>query len=579
MGQDAEPVVLREAEASERRLSSLLRSRPGDGALNASMGEVQVVLGRPERAAFFFGRAWSVTPGDAGLAKRYMTALSEIGDWKEAQRVASRSVRETPGDNELRWVAAQVCVLTRKFREAERLLLPLADQPGVPANVRAEYLHRVLACGEASRCLALARSATAEHPGDVGVARLGAYASNYVDGIAPGAVLDLHREFGAACAARAVGGGLPRRTADRARVRVGLLGAEFRLGPVARFTVGLMDAIDQDRFDVHCYYTARADDAVTAFFRGRAAGFRLVDPADPAGLAAAVRGDAPDILVDLAGLSAGAAPTALAGRLAPVQITAVGYPNTTGIPAVDARIVDARTDPGGAEELATEDLIRLDPCFLCFRVPEEAPDPGPPPSASKGYVTFGSFNTLAKISERCLKAWAAVLRGVPRSRMVIKNLSLSDEELRQELFTRFAGEGVDPARLTLLGYVPEVAAHLGAYKSVDIALDTFPYNGTTTTCEALSMGVPVVVLEGRTHASRVGASLLHAAGLAEFIAEDVDAYVLLAMGLARDESRRRVLRLGLRERLRASALCDAGAYARRWEAALLRLWSSKDHKG
>jgi predicted O-linked N-acetylglucosamine transferase (SPINDLY family) len=256
-----------------------------------------------------------------------------------------------------------------------------------------------------------------------------------------------------------------------------------------------------------------------------------------------------------------------ARRAAPVQATFIGYPDTTGLKAMDFRLTDAIADPPGAERYCTERLVRLPGCFLCYQPPANAPEVAPSPWRQNGFVTFGSFNNLAKVSEDVIARWAHILREVPDARLIIKNPSLTDVATRERYQALFAQAGVAAGRLALLGYVKDDAGHLGTYRLVDIALDTFPYNGTTTTCEALWMGVPVVSLRGDRHSARVGASLLTAAGFPDWIADTPEHYLQLAGGLAGDRTRLAELRSQLRERVRQSRLCSAENYARAVEHA------------
>jgi predicted O-linked N-acetylglucosamine transferase (SPINDLY family) len=240
---------------------------------------------------------------------------------------------------------------------------------------------------------------------------------------------------------------------------------------------------------------------------------------------------------------------------------------------MDYRIVDSLTDPAPhADALCTERLIRIDPCFLCYRVPTDAPDPGPPPSITAGHITFGSFNDLKKLSGATIEMWAAVLARVPNSRLVLKNFGLTHERTRADVIGRFASCGIDPSRVDPLPPVSATGDHLGLYQRIDIALDTFPYHGTTTTCEALAMGVPVVTHAGDRHASRVGVSLLTNVGLAECIAATPEEYVRIAGDLAAESARLAAWRSSLRARLIASPLCDAPTFAARFCDALRDMW-------
>jgi predicted O-linked N-acetylglucosamine transferase (SPINDLY family) len=240
---------------------------------------------------------------------------------------------------------------------------------------------------------------------------------------------------------------------------------------------------------------------------------------------------------------------------------------------VDYRITDELADPPGrADELNVERLLRLPRPFLCYRPDTKAPAPAPPPMLEKGYVTFGSFNNTLKLSDSFLDLAARVVNAVPGSRLVLKGGALEMRSVAGRVRERFAASGVADERVDLRGWTAEVEDHLGAYREIDIALDSFPYNGTTTTCEALWMGVPVVTLRGDRHAARVGASLLGWLGLTDLVAGDAEEFVHICARLAGDAQGAAALRAGLRERMRASSLVDETGFTRELERCYRAVW-------
>jgi predicted O-linked N-acetylglucosamine transferase (SPINDLY family) len=242
---------------------------------------------------------------------------------------------------------------------------------------------------------------------------------------------------------------------------------------------------------------------------------------------------------------------------------------------MDYRLSDAIADPPGSERLCTESLVRLPGCFLCYRPPDTAPAVERPPCEKNGFVTFGSFNNLAKINPRVIAVWARLLHEIPDSRLLIKNPSLTDKATRERFQALFAAEGIAGERLGLFGYIPDDKGHLGAYARMDIALDTFHYNGTTTTCEALWMGVPVVSLRGDRHSARVGATLLAAAECAGWVADTEEQYLQIARTLSQDRERLAELRSTLRERVRHSRLCASADYSRAVESAYEEMYTAR----
>jgi predicted O-linked N-acetylglucosamine transferase (SPINDLY family) len=312
-------------------------------------------------------------------------------------------------------------------------------------------------------------------------------------------------------------------------------------------------------------------DDTTQRIRGLADGWRDVAGIDDAAVDAMIREDKIDILFDLAGHSKGNQLGVFARRPAPVQMTWLGYPDTTGLAAIDCRITDATADPAPAAEARhTERLLRIDDCFVCYQPPPDAPpvavrEPG-------AAIAFSSFNNIAKLNAVTIRTWGKILAAVPGSRLALKSSSLNFPDTVDRLLDCCERGGIDPARIELRGWVADRRQHLELYGEIDIALDTFPYNGTTTTCEALWMGVPVITLAGEVHMSRVGATLLHSAGLDELVARDEAHYANTAIALAVDAGWRKSLRAGLRTRLLASPLLDHAGFTRKLEAHCRRAW-------
>ena len=357
------------------------------------------------------------------------------------------------------------------------------------------------------------------------------------------------------------------------RLRVGYVSPDFRQHSVARFLEPLLRSHDRNEVELFCYAEVSSPDATTVRFRRLADHWVSTVGMPDEAVAERIRGDGVDILVDLAGHTSKNRLLVFARKPAPVQVTWLGYPNTTGMTSIDYRLVDALTDPEGeADRFASESLVRLPGGFVCYGGPADAP--APTPCLATGNITFGSFNNPAKLSEATLDAWATLLTRLPEARLLLKGKSFVDRATRAWYFERLGRRGVAAERIELAPYVPD-AEHLVSYGRVDIALDPFPYNGTTTTCEAMWMGVPVVALRGDRHAGRVGASLLTQLGLTEMIADSVAEYVEIAVALGGDPARLADLRLSLRPRMAASPLCDAPAFARRIEAAYRTMWQRR----
>jgi protein O-GlcNAc transferase len=352
----------------------------------------------------------------------------------------------------------------------------------------------------------------------------------------------------------------------RKPLKVGYVSADFRRHSVSFFVEPLLRHHDPRQVEVHCFSDVAQPDAVTARLKALVPHWHDAATWDDERLRLAIRTAGIDVLVDLGGHTNGNRLAMFARRAAPRQVTALGYPATTGVAAMDYRLCDTVTDPPGSEAFSTEELLRLH-ALHCFSPPQGAPEPSALPVLKRGHLTFGSFNKLAKITDDTLRLWALILKTFPDSRLVLKTKPLVEEEIRAALIRKFAAHGIGAQRLDLRGWQPADADHLAAYRDIDVALDTFPYNGTTTTCEALWMGVPVLSFSGRGHAARVGASLLTSAGLPDWHAGSEADFRDLAVEAVSDTKSLAELRAGLRAQLSASRLCDGLTYARDVESA------------
>ncbi|TVU04528.1 hypothetical protein EJB05_47639 [Eragrostis curvula] len=289
-------------------------------------------------------------------------------------------------------------------------------------------------------------------------------------------------------------------------------------------------------------------------------------------VASLVREDKVDILVELTGHTANNKLGTMACRPAPIQVTWIGYPNTTGLPTIDYRITDSLADPPSTSQKHVEDLVRLPESFLCYTPSPEAGPICPTPAISNGFVTFGSFNNLAKITPKVLQVWARILCAVPNSRLVVKCKPFCCDSIRQKFLSTLEELGLESLRVDLLPLIHLNHDHMQAYSLMDISLDTFPYAGTTTTCESLYMGVPCVTMAGSVHAHNVGVSLLSKIGLGRLVAKTEDEYVSLALELASDVTALQELRMSLRELMMKSPVCDGERFTRGLEAAYRNMW-------
>jgi predicted O-linked N-acetylglucosamine transferase (SPINDLY family) len=352
------------------------------------------------------------------------------------------------------------------------------------------------------------------------------------------------------------------------RLKIGYVSGDFHTHPVGWLLANVLPAHDKTNVEVFCYANASFSDRITERLKGAADHWRDIAGLSDDALAALVRQDGIDILVDLSGHTDKNRLLTFARKPAPVQASWLGYPGATGMSAMDYLIMDAVTAPAGAEAWCAEALIRLPHGRFCYAPPVDAP---PVAERPRGAVVFGSFNHLAKIGPEVVRLWAKVLAAVPRSRLVLKWKALSEASARERLTAAFAAEGIEADRLELRGASPH-ADMLAEYGDIDIALDPFPYGGGMTSAEALWMGVPVVTWPQDRIASRQTVAFLTELGLTDLAAGSADDYVRIAADLAADPARRADLRRTLRPRMAASPLTDGVQFTPGLEAAYRQMW-------
>lgn len=361
------------------------------------------------------------------------------------------------------------------------------------------------------------------------------------------------------------------RTPDR-RLRVGYVSGDFCKHSVGYFLESLLVAHNRAKVTVYCYSNVWVADGTTERLKAMADVWREIRNQPDDAVADRIRADKIDILVDLSGHTAHNRLLVFARKPVPVQVTYLGYGATTGLSVMDYLLTDQHLTPTDSHEWFSEEVVRLPGCYVCYSPPSDAPPVGPLPASTTGYVTLGSFNNLAKMTPAVVGLWAEILRALPAAKLLLKDRALADAAQQSRYLSLFAKEGIGTERLQLVPRIGSSSDHLACYGLVDVALDPFPYNGCTTTCEALWMGVPVISLAGRMSHGRYGCSLLAAVGLEEFVATTPSAYVEKAVALAKDRKRLASLRAELRPRMAASPLCDAKTFAPKVEEAYRLMW-------
>jgi len=522
---------LDEAEAAFR---AILATHPDHAPSLHMWGMIDYARGRLEEALEKVRQSIALDPGRMTMMANYGTILRALGRLEESVEAYRRAYEIAPGNAELWSNVANVLKEQGRGAEARAAFAEAMRLDPHHASLHSNYLLLL----------------------------------NYDPAETPESLSAAHRAFGRIFDRPAAA--LANLPDPERRLRVGFVSADFCVHSCAYFALPLMRNLDRRQFELVCYSTGRHNDAATRMFREVADQWRDLAWQPRDALAEAIRADGIDILIDLAGHTRGNGLTVFAARSAPVQVSWLGYPNTTGLASMDYRIVDPWSDPPGpGDALHSERLVRLHRCFLCYGSAADIPPVEPRPDRP---VVFGSFNSANKINPGVAALWSRVIHAVPGSRLVLKAAQFTDAGTRARFATMFAAAGLPADRLTMHGWQSGTRRHLERYREIDIALDCFPYAGTTTTCEALFMGVPVVTLTGDRHAARVGVTLLRAAGLSTLIARDADDYVRIATALAADTAALGRLRLELRRRVQTSELCDARGFGAAMGSTLRGLW-------
>lgn len=389
------------------------------------------------------------------------------------------------------------------------------------------------------------------------------YALNYDPSYSRDFIAEAHRRWGEKEQAKATA--LPSRAIHQP-LRIGYLSPDFRQHSVAYFIEPILAHHDRETFEIYCYANVAVPDADTDRLKALDHFWRDVYTLTDDQLTDLIQEDRIDILIDLAGHTGNNRLPVFARQPAPIQVTYLGYPNTTGLTTMNYRITDALADPPGmTEHDYTETLIRLPECFLCYQPPANAPAINDLPALTTGRFTLGSCNNLAKLSPQVIECWAKILQALPKARLLMKMRCLDDRPTQDRFWHLFAQHNIPRERVQLYGPLQDSAEHLAFYHRLDLALDPFPYDGTTTTCEALWMGVPVITLAGQTHVSRVGVSLLTTVGLEDWVTHSPEAYVERAVAASSDLEPLATLRRTLRTTMAISPLCDAAAQTKKLE--------------
>jgi predicted O-linked N-acetylglucosamine transferase (SPINDLY family) len=591
---------------AEQLYRQILAAQPEHGGALHYLGVIAHQAGRNDIAVDLIRRAITLAPGDAQAHNSLGIALKNVGQLDQAvatyhQAIAlwpkfveaysnlGNALREKGQLNEAVAACQKALSLRPDYAEAH-CNLGLALQEGGKLEEAIACYRRAIALrpiypdaynnlgnafkdmGQLDEAIAAYRQAVALNPDLPGAHSNLLLTLNYHPDMDANQIAVEHRAWADRHAPPPAGEIITHnneRSPNR-RIRIGYISSDFRRHSAGYFLLPLLESHDHSNFEIFCYANVQRSDDFTERMKRSSDVWRNIFGLSDESAAKLIRSDGIDILVDLSGHTAGNRLRVLARRPAPIGATYLGYANTTGMMAIDYRLTDAVADPPGmTDEMNVEKLWRLPICAWCYHAPQEAPVVQ---DRAGGPITFGCFNAFAKINNQFAAIWVELLKRVPQSRLLLKSAGAGETSSQRRLIAQFAEWGISSDRIEMRGRTADSREHLQLYSLVDVALDTYPYHGTTTTCEALWMGAPVVTLAGRTHVSRVGASLLSTIGLSELIAQTPERYVQIAAALVENPSRLAELRRALRPRMQASPLMDALGFAREIEAAYRRMW-------
>lgn len=560
-------------------LQSALDSEPRHPQALFEQGRMLADQKRYQEAEQVFRRVISIDPNHHQAMYCLGIVLSDQGHWPQATEVYAEVVRMRPDLPE----AYQAMAVTLRYcnRITESIVaLEKALQLRPDFTLALQSYGSVLAeAGRIEEGIEVWRRGLRINPNQPDFRSNIAYTLSMVDGVTRADLWREHRAWAEHHAKKAseemqlakAHGSL---AGDRRKIRIGYISPDLRLHSVCYFLIPLLESHDKERFEIYCYSDVSNPDQTTLKIQQLSDHWRDVLGKPSVQVHRIIQEDQIDILIDLAGHTMGNRMELFGLRAAPIQASWLGYPETTGLPTVDYKIADRIVYPESQDgKYSSEQILRLPNGYHCYLAPPGCPDVSDLPAKRNGYITFGSFSSLAKLTPSTVGLWSEVLKQVPDSKLLLKARQLSDSTVRDRYCSMFAACGIPRSRLRLEVAIAETIEHLGFYKEIDIALDTYPYNGTTTLCEGLWMGVPPVSLCGGVPASRVGASLLHSLGMVDWVAESPEEFVAIAKSKSLDIDGLAALRMGLRDRFAQSTLGSPKRFALEFESALLEAYS------
>lgn len=562
-----------DSEAAFAAAQQLLTLQPNYGKAYTLIGLIEYERGNVDSAVLWWNELAKLEPNNPEPHINLGTLRQKEHRHEEAVGYFREAVRRAPDDLGANLKLGLILSTTGHVSEAMQIGKRLAEAfPNRPEgfSLLANGLHEQGLCEQSRAAFDEALSKNTDDTTLIGNAL---FSSLYSDTLSDDDILAVHSQLSSRlhnlatqhnppvpCAARVI--------TKSSRIRVGYLSPDLLKHPVGYFVEPILEHHDRQHFEVVCYSDNASVDELTMRLQSLDLAWHECVAWSDARLEDHIRSDKLDILIDLSGHTAKNRAMVLARKPAAVLATYLGYPGKTERPANDWLIADHHLCPPDQTLDSHERIARLSNCFLCYQPQPDTPDVAQAPFKKNGFITFGSFNHLAKLTDSTVRLWSRVLDSVPESRLMLKALPLADDGTRKLTRQRFADCGINPERISPLPPTVPLSAFMAEYSRMDIALDTVPYNGGTTSCDALWMGIPVITLPGGRFSSRMGASVLSTVGLNELIAENEDDYVRISKSLASETNKLQTLRSSIRNRVAESMLCNAAEFTRNFEVTL-----------
>ncbi|MCG8373750.1 MAG: tetratricopeptide repeat protein [Balneolales bacterium] len=561
-------------EKAIREFRQVIRLQPQHAEAYLRLGNLFSESSRLEDAVFCYNKAFYLKPEDVRVVNNLTDLLNRQGKYEEAEAMAKKTLQLHPNLFEAHGNLGNVYKNQGNYEKAEfhfkEALKLNPDQSLVLYHLGATLLYsnrHKEASEHLRKSLEIDPTFYQAHSSLV-------YAINYIEEPTQQDIFEEHVQWGVQHSHGIKEQGWPwiERTPEK-KLRVGFVSPDFKAHVVALFIQQLFKHYDKEHFEFIGYAEVEKPDNFTSTFMSLLDGWRSTIGVSDEEVYETIKGDQIDILIDLAGHTAGNRLKMMSMKPAPVQISYLGYINTTGVKEIDYRFCDAYVNPSETQNYYTEQLFPLPNSFTCYEPINPSPPVSETPALTNGYITFGCFNNTNKLSPATIKLWSELIQALPGSRLMLKSSHLNDEHTIERFKTQFLAHGVSERALIFEGS-SEIYEYLQCYSKIDIGLDPFPHNGGTTSHDMLWMGVPMITMEGDRYVSRFGVSILNNLGYPEWIALNEDEYIQKAMDLASDVRLLNNIRSGLRQEMEISPLCDGIEFTSNFENALKTLWNN-----